>query len=309
VSLPSVLSPASPQAREVYHLFWMVLGVASFIFAVVTGLVATNVIRFHRRPDDPLPRQKTGDIRLEILWTVVPLLILTALFVVSVRIMHAIQPPPGEREPDLQVTAHQWWWEGYYPKTGVTTANEFHLPVGQTLLLRFRSGDVIHDWWVPQLGRKIDIFPSRVTYLWTKILEPGTYLGTCDEFCGAEHAWMRIRVVADTPDAYTSWTNEQTAGPSAPTDSSAIEGLALYRSHTCASCHTIAGVSTGKIGPDLTHVASRETLAAGALGNTPDNMSRWIHNAQGVKPGCHMPDIGLTMAESRKIASYMESLK
>ncbi|MEJ2720494.1 MAG: cytochrome c oxidase subunit II, partial [bacterium] len=169
-----------------------------------------------------------------------------------------------DRARDLHVTAHQWWWEGHYPKTGVTTANEFHLPVGETLLLRFRSGDVIHDWWVPQLGRKVDIFPNRTTFLWTKIEKPGTYLGTCDEFCGAEHAWMRIRVIAEDPARYTAWTKDQLEPPAPPSDPSAMQGLALYSTHTCASCHTIKGLSSGTIGPDLTHVGSRQTLAAGA---------------------------------------------
>jgi cytochrome c oxidase subunit 2 len=307
--LPSVLSPESPQASEVLRLFWVVIGIALFIFAVVSSLVVTNVIRFRRRPGDPLPEQKTGDTRLEVLWTVVPLLILTVLFGVTVRVMHVVQPPAGGREPDLEVTAHQWWWEGHYPQTGVTTANEFHLPVGKTLLLRFRSGDVIHDWWVPQLGRKIDIFPNRVTHLWMKIDKPGTYLGTCDEFCGAEHAWMRIRVIGESPGDYESWTKAQLRSPSPPSGQQAQQGLGLFATHTCASCHTIQGLSSGKIGPDLSHVGSRQTLGAGVLDNTLENMTRWIHDAQAIKPDCHMPNMGFSMEESRKVAAYLEGLK
>jgi len=309
MSLPSVLSPESPQARDVLVLFRIVLGIAAFIFAVVAGLVVTSVIRFRRRSADPLPKQSAGDPRLEILWTVVPLLILTVLFGITIRIMHEVQPPPGDREPFLQVIAHQWWWEGHYLGTGVTTANEFHFPAGEKLLLRFHSADVIHDWWVPQLGRKVDIFPNHPTYLWTRIEKPGTYLGTCDEFCGAEHAWMRIRVIAENSDDYDEWTRDQLKPPSRPVEPEAIKGLALFSTHTCASCHRIDGISAGRIGPDLTHVAGRETLGAGVLDNTAENMARWIFDAQAIKPGCHMPRMGLTMSESKQIAAFMEGLK
>lgn len=309
MDLPSVLNPESPQARDVLGLFRIVLVVAAFIFAVVAGLVAASIVRFRRRAGDPPPAQNAGNPRLEIAWTVVPLLILTGLFVVSVRVMHAVQPPAADREADLEIVAHQWWWEGHYPATAVTAANEFHLPTGRRLLLRFHSDDVVHDWWVPQLGRKVDIFPNHPTHLWTTIEKPGTYLGTCDEFCGAQHAWMRIRVVAESPADYEAWTRSQLAPPAPPRDRDAEEGLALYRAHTCASCHTIRGVSAGTVGPDLTHVSGRATLGAGVLDNDVENLTRWIRDTQAIKPGCHMPDMGLNEEESRKIALYLEGLR
>jgi cytochrome c oxidase subunit 2 len=309
MDLPSVLSPGSPQSREVLDLFRIVLITAAFILAVVSGLVITSIIRFRHRPGDGLPRQSTGDTRLEVTWTVVPLLIVTGLFLLAVRTMHRVQPPAGDRGADLEITAHQWWWEGHYPKSGVVTANEFHLPVGVTLLLRFQSDDVIHDWWVPQLGRKIDIFPHHPTYLWMSIDGPGTYLGTCDEFCGAEHAWMRIRVIGETSEDYASWTAARLRPPQPPSGPEAMQGLALYATHTCTSCHTIQGISSGTVGPDLTHVGSRQTLGAGVLRNNPENMTRWIQNAQAIKPDCHMPNMGLSREESRQIAAYMEELE
>lgn len=309
MNLPSVLSPESPQARDVLHLMWIVLGVAIAVFSTVTGLVVTSVVRFRHRTGHQPPVQDEGNPRLEIAWTVIPLLILTGLFGISVRVMHAVQPPEPDRAPDLYVVAHQWWWEGHYPASGVTTANEFHLPVGRRLLLQFRSDDVIHDWWVPQLGRKVDIFPNRTTYLWTTIERPGTYLGTCDEFCGAEHAWMRIRVVADTPEDYKTWVASQLRPAVRPRGQDATAGLSLYTSHTCASCHAIRGVSSGTVGPDLTHVGDRTTLAAGALDNTLENMTRWIHDAQAIKPDCNMPTMGLSTEQSRQIAAYLEGLR
>ncbi len=310
MNLPSVLSPESPQAQTVLNLFWIILAVAGAIFLTVAGLVTVNIVRFRRgRTGNRLPRQFAGDVRLEILWTVVPLLIVTGLFVVAVRAMHSVQPPVHDRQPDLEVTAHQWWWEGHYPRTGVVTANEFHLPVDRTLLLRFRSGDVVHDWWVPELGRKIDIFPDRTTHLWMKIDRPGVYLGTCDEFCGAEHAWMRIRVYGQTESDYEAWTARQLRPPAPPATAAAGQGAGLFLSHTCVNCHTIAGMSTGTVGPDLTHVGSRQTLAAGALTNDAADMARWVQDAQSIKPECHMPSMWLSDAEARHVAAYLEGLR
>jgi cytochrome c oxidase subunit 2 len=310
VNLPSVLSPESPQAQAVLSLFWLILAIAGFIFLTVTGLVITNIVRFRRRePIAGHPRQFVGDVRLEIIWTVVPLLIVTGLFLVAIHAMRTIQPPVQGRQPDLEVTAHQWWWEGHYPASGVVTANEFHLPIQQTLLLRFRSGDVIHDWWVPQLGRKIDIFPNRFTHLWMKIEKAGTYLGTCDEFCGSEHAWMRIRVVAESPADHEAWLARQKQPAAPPATAEAGQGAGIFLSHTCVSCHTVAGMSTGTVGPNLTHVGSRQTLAAGALENNARNAARWVQDAQSIKPDCHMPSMWLSDEEAQQVAAYLEGLK
>lgn len=308
--LPSVLSPDSPQAQEVLDLFWVVLAVAAFIALLVATLVFIDVIRFRRRrADEPFPKQVEGSKPMEVFWTIGPLAIVTVLFFLTVRAMHEIQPPIGHRQPDLEVVAHQWWWEGHYLKTGVTVANEFHFPVGETLLLRFRSADVIHDWWVPQLGRKIDIFPNHVTHLWMRIERPGTYLGTCDEFCGPEHAWMRIRTVAETPAAYAAWTKQQLASPLAPESPTAQKGLAIFLGRPCASCHTIAGQSAGNIGPNLSHVGSRQTLGAGILQNDTDELTRWVLDAQAVKPGCHMPNLQLSKSEAQAVAVYLKELR
>jgi cytochrome c oxidase subunit 2 len=309
MNLPSVLSPESPEAQTVLELFWVILGIAGLVFLTVASLVIISAIRYRRRgSDDRTPPQLVGSTPLEITWTVIPLAILGVLFGLTVVSMHTIQPRAGSRQADLKVVAHQWWWEGHY-KTGVVTANEFHFPVRDTLLLRFRSGDVIHDWWVPELGRKVDIFPNHATYLWTRIERPGAYLGTCDEFCGPEHAWMRIRVIAHTPEDYAAWTQRQLAPPPPPGTPDAREGKALFLSHTCVSCHTIAGLSSGSIGPNLSHVGGRETLGAGILENGPIEMARWVHDAQAVKPECRMPNLQLSLAESRRLAAFLEELK
>lgn len=304
--LPSVLNPASPEGEAVLRLFWVVLVIAAVVFVSVAVPVGISIVRFRRRSGDPVPKQVMGHDRIEILWTALPFAVLLVLFGVTVSAMHAIQPPVRDREPDLDVVAHQWWWEGHYRKTGVVVANEFHFPAGQTLLLRFNSADVIHDWWVPRLGRKMDIFPNHHTYLWMHPERPGRYLGTCDEFCGAEHAWMRIRVVVDSPDDYRRWTEQQLRTPGDPADAM---GLALYRKLPCASCHGIEGTSAAAIGPDLTHVGSRDTLGAGIMDNNLDNLTRWIRNPQTIKPKCHMPNMQLGCDDARHIARYLEGLR
>lgn len=309
MNISSILDPASPQAQHVMDLFYVVLIIVGVIFTVVSGLVIVAVIRFRRRPGDGLPRQDGGNPRLELVWTIVPFLILTGLFVLTVRAMHAVDPPVQGRQPNLEIVAHQWWWEGHYTDTGVTVANEFHLPVGKPLLLRFRSGDVVHDWWVPRLGRKVDILPNRPTHLWLTIDEPGTYLGTCDEFCGAEHAWMRIRVYGDTPEQYEAWTRAQLRDPEPPTTPEAVAGQQLFLSMTCVNCHAVRGVSSAKVGPDLTHVGGRETLGAGVIDNSHENLARWIRNPQAIKPDCNMPDEGLDADQADRIATYLEALK
>ncbi len=306
----SVLDPASPQGREILGLFWVVLGIAGVIFLVVTVLVLVASVRYRERPGGPEPSTVDENTTLELVWTIIPTLILAGLFVLTVRVMHRVDPQPGDRAPDLEIVAHQWWWELHYPESGVTSANEIHLPVGRRLLLRLESADVVHDFWVPALGKKVDAIPGHPNTLWLTIDHPGTYLGTCDEFCGAEHAWMRIRVVGQPEAEYRSWLEHQAAPAAEPSSEKARRGAELFRDKTCASCHTIAGTPAhGDVGPDLTHVASRETLASGALENTPDDLARWIASPQDIKPKCDMPDLHLDHSEVELLTAYLEGLQ
>lgn len=306
----SVLSPASPQGREVLGLFWVVLGIAGVIFLVVTTLVAIAVIRFRARPGGPPASSTEENLPLELVWTLIPSLILAVLFVLTVRVMHEVAPKPADREVDLEVVAHQWWWELHYPRYGVTSANEFHLPVGKELLLRLESADVIHDFWVPALGKKVDAIPGHPNTLTLTIDHPGVFLGTCDEFCGAEHAWMRIRVIGQRQEDFAAWAKHQASPAVEPSSPEARRGAALFQHRTCSSCHTIAGTpARGRVGPDLTHLASRQTLASGALANQPEDLSRWIANPQAIKPGCHMPDLRLDPSEVKSLTAYLEELQ
>jgi cytochrome c oxidase subunit 2 len=296
----SPFNPVSPEAQAISNLFIFILVVAALILALVTFLVLFAAFRYRSRPGEAEgePRQIFGSRRLEISWTVAPALLLIIVFILTIRTMRAADPPiPPNPQPDLVVIAHQWWWELHYPKSGVVTANEVHIPVGQRLLVRVESADVIHDFWVPQLARKIDAIPGYPNHIWLEADTPGTYLGTCAEYCGAEHAWMRIRVIAQPQADFDAWQQQQLQAAPVPTTGEAAQGARLYN-------HVIQPV-----GPNLTHVASRETLGAGILDNTPANLAKWLTNPQAVKPGVHMPNLHLTDAEVNALVAYLESQK
>jgi cytochrome c oxidase subunit 2 len=306
----SVLNPASPQAQQILSLFYFVLIICALIFSVVAGFITYAVIRFRDPEGKREPKPLRESTKLEITWTVIPALIVVVLFVLAVRVMNAVNPAPVDRQPDLIITAHQWWWQLDYPQLHVHAANEIHLPVQRKQLLRLESADVVHDFWVPALGKKVDAIPLHPNYLWMEISRAGTYLGTCDEFCGAEHAWMRIRVVAETQDAFDTWAAHQSTPARAPSGPDRERGARIFQNRTCASCHTIAGTPAhGTVGPDLTHVASRETLASGVLTNNHENLVRWIRDPQAVKPDCKMPNLKLSQPEVNALVAYLEALQ
>jgi cytochrome c oxidase subunit II len=297
------LAPASPQAAAISNLFVGTLIFLSAILILVSFLVIYAVIRYRDRPGAPDPEQKFGSRKLEITWTVVPILSLVVLSGFMVRAMSASDPPTADAKPDLRIVAHQWWWEIIYLKSGVTTANEIHIPVGKRLLVDFRSVDVIHDFWVPALGRKIDIIPGHPNRLWIEADHGGTYLGACAEFCGNEHAWMRIMVIADSPDDFAAWVKQQAGIPPKPVTADEQLGAKIYRENICTNCHLRS------VGPDLTHIASRRTLAAGALENTPENLAAWLHDPDDFKPGSNMPNFKLSPGDVRALVAFLETQK
>jgi cytochrome c oxidase subunit 2 len=306
----SVLEPASTQGREILSLFWVVLGITGVIFLIVTTLVVIAVVRFRERPGGPPPSSTDENLTLELVWTVIPLVIVGVLFVFTVRVMHRVDPQAKGRDPDLVIVAHQWWWELHYPRQGFSSANEIHVPVNTKLLLKLESADVVHDFWVPALGKKVDAIPGHPNTLWLTVTRPGVYLGTCDEFCGTEHAWMRIRVIGQPEHEFEAWAAHQALPAAASSSPQASKGAELFQDRTCASCHAIRGTdATARIGPDLTHVAGRDTLASGALDNTPANLARWIADPQAIKPGCYMPDLHLDRSEVELVTAYLEELQ
>lgn len=306
----TIISGDSPQATAVLHVFILVLSIVGAILLVVIGLVITNIIRFRssKRPGEP--RQEFGNSKLEIVWTVVPALLLTCIFIVTVSAMRSIEPPPKDRRPDLIVTANQWWWKAQYPGTDVVVADEIHMPVNELWLIQVLSADVVHDFWVPNLGPKVDAVPNHPNYVWLKPTETGRYGGMCAEYCGTEHAWMRFRVMVQSRADYNAWLEHQKRHAVEPTDRDAIKGMQLFMSKTCRSCHTIRGTgANGDVAPDLTHLASRSMIAGGVLSTSHNDLIKFIGNPQSVKPGCNMPDLGLSPDEVSAIVSYLEGLK
>jgi cytochrome c oxidase subunit 2 len=307
-----VFDTASVQTEAISRLFLVVLIVCAVIMLIVIGMVAVGLIRFRHRAGQGEPVQTFGNRKLEILWTLGPTLIVIWLFVLTARGMRDADPvPPANQEPDLVIIGHQFWWEIRYPKAGVVTANEIHMPTGTNWLVRMESADVIHDFWMPELARKIQLIPGETNHIWLNAEKPGRFLGNCVEYCGVEHAWMLAAVVMESPADFATWLQEQKRAAPAPTTDLDRAGLKIFTTQTCISCHAIRGVSSPSAGaaPDLTHVAERKILGAGVLANSPTNLFRWLKNPQAVKPGCLMPNFNLSDVQVQALANYLEDIK
>jgi len=306
----NALDPQSPQARAIYDLGIVSGVVFALIFVIVTGAIIYAIFRFRAREGEPEPKQFAGSEKVEIIWTVIPFLIVVFLFVLTLRGMNRADPPPAP-SPDLVVTGHQFWWQADYPASGVITANEIHIPTGKALSVRLESKDVLHEFWVPKLTRKMSNVPGQPNHIWLQADKPGAYIGQCSEFCGTQHAWMRIVVVADEPSKFEEWQRAQLLPGQAPKSDATAKGLALFQTSTCINCHAIRGVAGAdlRVAPDLTHVASRKQLAAGILENTPANMRLWLKSPQHIKPGALMPDFNLTDEQLDQLSEYLSTLQ
>lgn len=308
-SVLRVLNPDSPQARSIFGLGFVAAIIFAAIFVIVAGLIVYALMRFRWREGEPDPKQFAGNHKVELIWTAIPCMIVIALFALTARTMSLSDPPPA-LEPDLIVTGHQFWWEARYPKSGVVVANEIHLPLGKAFSVRLESSDVLHEFWVPELARKITAVPGHPNHLWLQADQPGTYLGICSEFCGAQHAWMHFLIVVEPAAEFAAWEQSQLQLATKTLNETTTRGLALFQQKTCVNCHAINGVTVeARVGPNLTHFAGRRQLGAGIADNTPENLRRWLTDPQRIKPGCHMPDFHLTAAEVESLAGYLETLK
>jgi cytochrome c oxidase subunit 2 len=310
-----MFDPVSPQAGAISQLFVAVLIICAVIFLVVVSIVAYAIVRALRdraRGEQPPDGVESENRWLEIAWTAIPLAIVSGIFVFSVVTASHSDPDPDE-PPDIIVRGHQWWWEILYPKQGFATANELHLPVGQKVHLQIESADVIHDFWVPELSRKIDMIPGKENHLVFQVDRPGTFEGACAEYCGTQHAWMRLQVFATPPEEHQAWLATQALPAAEPGTDPARTGLALYSNETCSSCHTLRGVSARTpqvdIGPDLTHLASRHRLGAGILQNDQDDLFAWLKDPQGIKQGCLMPNFQFSDEDAKALAAYLSGLQ
>jgi cytochrome c oxidase subunit II len=227
---------------------------------------------------------------------------------------HALSSQPEQDILTIEVVGHQWWWEVQYddplPVRTLKTANEIHIPTGQMVLLKLTSRDVIHSFWAPNLHGKKDLIPGHVNLMWIQADNPGVYRGQCAEFCGAQHAHMAFRVVAEPPDQFADWYDKQLRPADTPADTARQHGQQVFLTSRCVMCHTIRGTTAAAVsGPDLTHLASRETIAADTLPNTPDHLGRWVVNSQAIKPGNQMPPNELSSEDLQSLISYLESLQ
>jgi cytochrome c oxidase subunit 2 len=284
--------------------------VFALIFVIVTGAITFSIFRFRTRAGEPDPTQIHGNRKVEIAWTIIPFLIVIFLFVITLGAMNRADPPPAP-SPDLVITGHQFWWQVDYPGSGVITANEIHIPAGKPLSVQLESADVLHEFWVPKLTRKMSNVPGQPNHIWLQADKPGTYIGQCSEFCGTQHAWMRILVVADEPAQFEEWQRAQLQPAQAATTDVTAKGLAVFQTSTCINCHAIRGVAGAdlRVAPDLTHVGSRKQLASGMIDNTPANMRLWLKSPQHIKPGALMPDFSLTDEQLDQLATYLSTLR
>ena len=304
IPFQSVLRSSSQQAEEINHVANYFYIAAGFILLTVAACTAYVLYQFREKKNS---KEKSLSRKWEIAMIGIPALLVAVFLYLNIKTINNVEANADGVAPEAIITAHQWWWEANYPSAHVTTANEIHLPAGKKILLELLASDVVHDWWIPQFGNKMDMVPAQKNYLWLNIKQPGIYYGICSEFCGAQHAHMRIKVIAQTEAGYNEWL-KQHQQPAMNT--SFTSGTQLFMTKTCGNCHRINGTpANGTIGPDLTHLASRQTLLAGLLENNLQNLENWIKHPQQIKPGANMPDFLLDDSTVKKIAVYLYSLK
>lgn len=307
----STFDTAGPVAKMQADLFHITLWISVFIFVVVGVGLTIAMIRFRRRPNDPEPPQIEGNAKLEVIWTVIPVILLLFIAVPTVGISLTLGTTPDDAI-DVRVVGYQWWWAFEYPDHGIVTANEVRIPVGKPVNFLIESEDVIHSFWVPRLGGKMDAVPGRVNEMWLQADEPGIYYGQCAEYCGTSHANMRLRVHAVPQDEFDAWIQERQAMAATQlvTEDPLVDrGREVFMTTACAACHTVDGTSAvGKVGPDLSDIGGRVTLAAGMIDNTPENMAAWIRDPQAIKPGALMPKVNLNEQEIEALVAFLEVL-
>ncbi len=340
----TTLLPRGDFARIADDLLDTTVRWALLVFVLVEGVLIYAIFRFRGKPGDPEPHQTHGNTTVEIIWTVIPALILAAIAVPTVRAIFQTSAIPGKDALTIEVVGHQWWWEFRYPEFNITTANEIHVPVGRTVSLRMGSADVIHSFWVPQFAAKRDVFANRETRIWFKAEVDGEYPGQCAEFCGIQHARMAYRIRAQKPEEFQAWVaHMQTLGPKKAAGAAAAAqqptasaesgvttasqggtvqaaappaqgpdygaGEKLFTTKGCIGCHSLQAVNApkGMVGPNLANVGARSYIGAGTLKNTDANLAHWIRDPQGIKKGVLMPNLGINEAEAKALVAFLRA--
>ena len=314
--IANMFNPKATPADSIYNVSMLMLAICAAIFVVVGGLLTFTIVRFRSRKmaNSREPVQVYGSNRIEVAWTVIPVLIVVVLSMATARTVMEVQ---NKRMPadaiKVTVVGHQWWWEIRYPDLGIVTANELHVPLSTVAkpahtFLKLESADVAHSFWVPQLSGKVDLIPGITNSMWLDPRQEGIYLGNCAEYCGTQHANMLIRVIVDSPADFDKWTAAQKQN--AASDPQLETARSKFLSLNCINCHTVSGTAAaGTFGPDLSHLMSRATLGSGVLPNTVENLRSWVKDPQAIKRGNLMPNLQLNARELDQVVMYLASLK
>jgi cytochrome c oxidase subunit 2 len=315
-AMQSALAPAGPQSSSIQHLWHVMLVVSTVVFIVVLGFVFAALVHGLQRRDTrvespPTERTLTRGVSVAVGVTVLTLI---ALLVVSISTGRTVQSLHASSAVTIAMTGHQWWWEVEYedaiPSRRVATANEVHIPVGQPIVVKVTSRDVIHSFWVPNLQGKRDLIPGYTTAIWLQADRAGVFRGQCAEFCGLQHAHMAFDVVAESPADFDRWLDGRRQPAMEPQTAGEQRGRDVFMNARCGVCHTVQGTDAhGQIAPDLTHIAGRSTIGAGTLPNTREHLQSWVQDPQASKPGNQMPPNSLPAADLDALLSYLEALR
>jgi cytochrome c oxidase subunit II len=326
----NALDPAGPYAQIKDNLWRLVFPIAVAVFVLVQGGILYTVFKFRDRGEPDLPRQVHGNTRLEIIWTIIPALILVGIAVPTVQTIFELAGDPGDDALQVRVIGKQYWWEFEYlgdEGQGVVTANELHIPTGRDVRLTLESQSavvpegpegVIHSFWVPRLAGKSDVIPGQLRAMTLAADEPGVYPGQCAEYCGLSHSRMRFRVIAHEPAEFEAWLQARIEPAAEPIDGLAVQGQDLFEDLACIACHALDGHPAfadredagPRIGPNLTHFASRGVFAGGIFENDDaEQLRAWLANPPGVKAGAQMPDLGLTDEQIDALIAYLQTLE
>lgn len=295
--------PRGPALAGIDRLTWLMVALG----AIALAIVLYALLRGLRGREELTGRGER--IFLVGGGLILPGAMIVVVFAATLAVMRTEAATTAPDALVIEITGHQWWWDVYYPEEGIRTANEIHIPVGEVIELRLTSADVVHSFWVPSLGEKLDLLPDRVNTMTLLADEQANYRGTCAEFCGLQHAKMAFRVITHERGDFESWVSGQQETPKPPLGATESRGLEVFLTSECPDCHTIEGTgAVGRKGPDLTHVAGRDTIAAASFANTTENLRSWVAEPQTRKPGVDMPDIELGTADLDALVAYLETL-
>jgi cytochrome c oxidase subunit 2 len=318
--IQNALNPQGPNAASLGRLWWLMYYVSWAVYVITIAALLIAIWKGTRKPDlnpilNPPPETERKKRNAVLGGVIVTVVILFVFLIYSYSTGRALTADLAHKNGlSIELTGHQWWWEARYNDVDAsnifTTANEIHIPVGVPVLFTLHGADVIHSFWVPNLAGKKDLIPGKDSTTWLQADKPGVYRGQCAEYCGLQHARMAFRIVAEPQDQFNAWRQNQTQGSVTPTTDSQKRGQQVFLSSTCVMCHAIGGTTAASnIGPNLTHVGSRNTIAAATIANTHDHLASWIKNSQTFKPGNRMPANNLSDQDLQAVVDYLQSLR